>query len=169
MNFITKKSGNPKVLSNTISSVLQPTVTATSETAAHTCEDFQRFFTGKMNSIRERLLLPSPEPSEPPTCSSFLTYFKPVSLSHLTDIVMHMTLALWMCYLHHFSEKTVVITFLTSFVSSSVWNGTVPLLNKLLVWTRQFCHFQILFWIHSVWLQSNTVCSTEGAQCFQLL
>lgn len=87
--IITKNSGDPKFLFNTVNSVLHPSTTAISETTSHSGEDFQRFFTEKLDNLRAHILLPSQDPSEPLICSSFLTHFKPVSLFPLTDIIMH--------------------------------------------------------------------------------
>lgn len=99
-----------------------------------------RFFTGKMNHIRECVLLPSQSLQNHLRVPPFSPTSNTLIILIITDVIMHMTLALWMCYLHRFSEKTVVITFLTSFVSSSVWNKLL-----VLVWTRQF---YAIFWIH---------------------
>nr|XP_054606508.1 uncharacterized protein LOC129166913 [Nothobranchius furzeri] len=87
-NLVSQSKGNPKVLFNTVSSIVSPATPTASIHSVADCENFLSFFVDKVNKVRSSispsaLSLPLPTPTRP----IILDSFAPVSLPELTKLV----------------------------------------------------------------------------------
>ena len=129
--LINKNAHRPKVLFNTINSIINPPSTISSLPATtETCEMFLNFFIDKIDIIKSHI---SPSTSDPALCQSVinrLQQFQPVSSSQLSDVVSHMKPS--SCHSdilpsHLFKEVFAAICpFVLSTINSSLANGVVP-------------------------------------------
>nr|XP_054588195.1 uncharacterized protein LOC129153142 [Nothobranchius furzeri] len=90
-NLMSQSKGNPKVLFNTISSIVSPASPTASIHSVANCENFLSFFVDKVNKVRSSispsaLSLPLPTPTSP----IILDSVAPVSLPELTKLVNSM-------------------------------------------------------------------------------
>lgn len=81
---------NPKFLFNTVNSVINSPKSGLIEESFELCENFQEFFCDKIKNIRSDTVKLNQDSLVVPLCSDYLTYFEPLSLATLTDIVGQM-------------------------------------------------------------------------------
>lgn len=90
-DLISSNAHRPKVLFNTINSILIPASTSSTFTPSNeTCEQFSAFFNNKVEQIRAGIVPPLSDPSDSHATTSHLQHFQPVSCSQLTEVVQFM-------------------------------------------------------------------------------
>uniref|UniRef100_A0A8C6KI16 Reverse transcriptase domain-containing protein n=1 Tax=Nothobranchius furzeri TaxID=105023 RepID=A0A8C6KI16_NOTFU len=130
-NLVSQSKGNPKVLFNTISSIVSPASPTASIHSVADCENFLSFFVDKVNKVRSSispsaLSLPLPTPTRP----IILDSFAPVSLPELTKLVNSMKTSA--CPLHILPSSLFKSAFqsigpsVLSIINASLVSGQVP-------------------------------------------
>ena len=89
-NLITQNCHRPKVLFDTINTILNPTATANPDTSQTMCEQFLHFFIDKVANIRSSISPSHVNHPPPPAPTTTMNQFKSLSLPCLADIVSHM-------------------------------------------------------------------------------
>lgn len=90
--LINKNAHRPKILFNTINSILNPAAAALASLAptTETCEMFLNFFIEKIENIRSHISSSVSDPSMARCPISHLQQFQPVSSTQLSEVVSHM-------------------------------------------------------------------------------
>lgn len=79
-DLIEKNCHSPRVLFNTINAVVNPFVGLYPTSSLAMCDTFLTFFVDKIRDIRVNIVPSLYDPSVPPTCTSILYQFEPVTL-----------------------------------------------------------------------------------------
>lgn len=87
---IAQNHHNPKFLFYTVNSVINSPKSGLIEESFELCENFQKKFYNKIKTIRSDTAKLNQDSLVVPLCSDYLTYFEPLSLATLTDIVGQM-------------------------------------------------------------------------------
>ncbi len=129
-NLFSNSSHNPKILFNTINSVICPPPNTTLDPSPAKCMEFSTFFINKVEAIRHNFNPSTCNSTILQFCSSRLSSFSPISLPTLTQIVSSMKPAT--CPLDIIPTVLLKDVFATigpsilSIVNSSIITGTVP-------------------------------------------
>ncbi|XDV35971.1 hypothetical protein PO909_005829 [Leuciscus waleckii] len=128
---------NPRYLFETVAKLTKNKAPTPDVSKQHSSNDFMNFFTYKIvniKNIRSDTAKLNQDSLVVPLCSDFLTYFEPLNLATLTDIVGHMKpsncpgdrMPSW------FLKKTfdVIGPSVLSVINTSLSTGTVPLSLK---------------------------------------
>uniref|UniRef100_A0A8C6PBL6 Reverse transcriptase domain-containing protein n=1 Tax=Nothobranchius furzeri TaxID=105023 RepID=A0A8C6PBL6_NOTFU len=127
-NLVSQTKGNPKVLFNTISSIVSPASPTASIHSVADCENVLSFFVDNVNKVRSSispsaLSLPLPTPTRP----IILDIFAPVSLPELTKLVNSMKTSA--CILPSSLFKSAFQSIgpsMPSIINASLVSGQVP-------------------------------------------
>ncbi len=129
-NIITRNSHQPRVLFNTINTVLNPCSTVLADASISTCESFLHFFVDKVTTVRQLARSTSnADLSTAPACSAVFDQFEPVSISALKKAVLQMNPT--NCPSDIIPTKLLVEVFnivrppLLIFVNSSLRSGSI--------------------------------------------
>nr|XP_054601584.1 uncharacterized protein LOC129164699 [Nothobranchius furzeri] len=130
-NLVSQSKGNPKVLFNTISSIVSPASPTASIHSVADCENFLSFFVDKVNKVRSSISPSALSPPLPtPTRPIILDSFAPVSLPELTKLVNSMKTSA--CPLHILPSSLFKSAFqsigpsVLSIINASLVSGQVP-------------------------------------------
>nr|XP_054590056.1 uncharacterized protein LOC129154141 [Nothobranchius furzeri] len=130
-NLVSQSKGNPKVLFNTISSIVSPASPTASIHSVTDCENFLSFFVDKVNKVRSSISPSALSPPLPtPTRPIILDSFAPVSLPELTKLVNSMKTSA--CPLHILPSSLFKSAFqsigpsVLSIINASLVSGQVP-------------------------------------------
>ncbi len=88
--LLKKNRHKPRVLFNTLNSVINPLAPDCLDASLQTCENFLKYFIEKIEDTRSSIQLPDYNPSAPSTCSAVFNQFEPVSFETLGEIVDHL-------------------------------------------------------------------------------
>uniref|UniRef100_A0A8P4K1H9 Reverse transcriptase domain-containing protein n=1 Tax=Dicentrarchus labrax TaxID=13489 RepID=A0A8P4K1H9_DICLA len=89
-DMILSNCHKPRVLFNTIDSLLNAPQTACMEASPAVCENFLHFFIDKVTSIRAQISPSVYDPSISVPCSAVFDHFEPVTFSFLQEVVGHL-------------------------------------------------------------------------------
>ncbi len=89
-DLIAKNAHSPKILFNTINSVLNPISNLYPDPSPMACENFLKFFTEKIDDIRSCIVPSSLELPQSTSISTYLSEFTSVSHSYLVQIIHKM-------------------------------------------------------------------------------
>uniref|UniRef100_A0A8C6K7Y3 Reverse transcriptase domain-containing protein n=1 Tax=Nothobranchius furzeri TaxID=105023 RepID=A0A8C6K7Y3_NOTFU len=130
-NLVSQSKGNPKVLFNTISSIVSPASPTASIHSVADCENFLSFFVDKVSKVKSSI---SPSalslPLATPTRPIILDSFAPVSLPELTKLVNSMKTSA--CPLHILPSSLFKSAFqsigpsVLSIINAYLVSGQVP-------------------------------------------
>ena len=88
-NIVSTNSHKPQVLFNIFNSLTNPRDVSSIVPSLTLCINFQTFFISKIAELRAAHSSLAPDPTNS-TCLATFTHFEPISLSALTEVVMHL-------------------------------------------------------------------------------
>uniref|UniRef100_A0A8C1UC21 Reverse transcriptase domain-containing protein n=1 Tax=Cyprinus carpio TaxID=7962 RepID=A0A8C1UC21_CYPCA len=134
-NIIINSGHCPRVMFNTINSVVNPHICSLTDASVSTCENFLHFFINKVESVRQLTTNSSVTDSVVAAAhSAVFEQFEPVSLSFFNEVVHKMKIT--NCPLDFVPTKllkevfTTVGPFLLVFINKCLSSGSVPAVFK---------------------------------------
>ncbi|KAK7925857.1 hypothetical protein WMY93_008167 [Mugilogobius chulae] len=134
-NIVTNSSNNPRVLFNTIQSVINPPGSVLKNVTNSTCEMFLKYFVEKVALVKTNIIMNANVVFDGPlTPSAVFEVFEPVTMSLLSEIIQGMRPT--NCPLDIVPSKVIKQAFdavgpcLLSLMNSSLSTGTVPTVFK---------------------------------------